>query len=357
MTRLHAPLAVAVALSAFGCAAATPPPTGAQSNRAPLPATTGASVAKSTASSRDGKAAPALETVAPSRPLIGRLDEEPVASVSFKKSRFSAATPRPTVAPEPFRVAELPELILGEALRPADAPRELAPGGSTGVAEDLVLDAPSLERAQRGNGGTVRVGLASGVAGRVVIGTSEGAVTPLGGGGVYVACGGDPASRTPIVTAHWEMLDQRTPTKARLTVGDGWFDAKTCRASTVRRVQVEVRALAGGLLYGYRGACDAAAQKSGCSAVLGVLGPRLSRAAAAAVGGDARTSLGALSHVRLPVRRGGGGSLLARIDGAAAAEWLGAAASAPRRDVVLGLEVVQSVADPEPIAVAFLGEP
>jgi hypothetical protein len=92
---------------------------------------------------------------------------------------------------------------------------------------------------------------------------------------------------------------------------------------------------------------------------------------ATGIGGDATRESGAFSRVTLPLRRGGGGSMMARVGINDVVAWrrtfapsaAGAGVANPADGqvglsgtVLLGVEVSQGVDDPEPVAVVYVDE-
>lgn len=296
---------------------------------------------------------------------------------TFSKSRRDGSVQRTQVEPISFRVGDLPLATLPEQLSAATAPSGLPSGNDP---SELYLDWRGTDPIKaRGTWTTVRISLKDATLGRIRIGSNEAPVAAGAAGGVYVTCGGEVTNSRPMISpARWETLTAGASGAARYTVVDGWFDARTCKAVEVRRTSVEARSLAGGLLYGFREACPSPASvsphtptivppsasaattsSSACSGeALTLLGPRLQHVVATGVGGDAKTMLGSFSRVTLPLRRGGGGSLVERIAASSLREWCDASGSRASfsRDVLLGVEVVQAVDDPEPIAVSYVSE-
>jgi hypothetical protein len=365
------PATVALSAMLWGCGS-TPAPPAATASKPPAAKAT-AKVTVTTTSKEDPEAA-----------LLAKLkDDQPRAAIlTFSDARRRGnLAPRTQVEPEAFRIKDLPLVDIPEPLSASKAPRELPAGEE---AKELFIDWRGVEASRVGSTWTtVRVSLQGEPLGRVKIGGNEAAVSGKdgkgGGGGVYVTCGG--GERSPgaavIAPARWETLtlggDKRR--SAVYTVVDGWFDARTCKAVVVRRTVVQPRPLPGGVLFGFRDECaqptappepSSAKSKSGtdeptatsdkCAGMsITLLGPRLSHVVANAVGGDVRTALGSFSRVTIPLRRGGGGSLVERVPADALRDWLGPASSSlPTGDLTLGVEVVQTVDDPEPIAVSYV---
>jgi hypothetical protein len=135
-----------------------------------------------------------------------------------------------------------------------------------------------------------------------------------------------------------------------------------------RRSAATVRPIGkGGVLFGAR-ICDAAACDKPS---LLLLLPRAQTVVASGVGGDATKEVGAFTRVTLPLRRGGGGSVMARVAMPDLLAWranrtasddkppeaAGSFGSSFVASVLVGVEVVQGVDDADPIAVVYLDPP
>jgi hypothetical protein len=154
------------------------------------------------------------------------------------------------------------------------------------------------------------------------------------------------------VTARWESLAAAPGGGAALSFTDAWFDMHTCKATIVRKTSVPLKPLASGIFYGYREACK---ECPGGERVM-FIGPNPQHIAAAGVGGEATTVLGTLTRVSLPVRKGGGGSIVVRYAAGVLTDWLsglGQERVLPEGDVVAGIDIAQGVEDAEPIAIAY----
>ena len=89
-----------------------------------------------------------------------------------------------------------------------------------------------------------------------------------------------------------------------------------------------------------------------------ILGPRFESLATSAIGGSVSSVDGAISCVTLPVRQGGGASMLGRATSSGAAAWAHKLAiDLPSTVMVMGVEIAQSVENAEPIAIAYVGAP
>lgn len=278
------------------------------------------------------------------------------------RTDLRAAGPRRSlVSPEPFRVADLPQGRVPEML-PVSQPSDAATSTDTGP--ELLVDWAALSseakliRAQNGHT-SVRVTLRDQALGRIRIGGREGAVTSSGSGGVYVTCGGEYRGRTMMAPARWEWLSMEQGAM-RLHIVNAWFDTQACKATVVARAQVSARALPGGLLYAFR-ECEGPSSETMAQALpckrelITFLGPRVQQVVASGVGGEARTAIGGFSRVSLPLRRGGGGSFMGRVDALALRDWITATGSKSFLvgEMEVGVEVVQGIDDPEPLGVAY----
>jgi hypothetical protein len=263
----------------------------------------------------------------------------------------TAGPSRAMVAPESFRLDALPVGSLPEPL-PASAAPTVMPADKD--AEDVVLEANG-HRWVRPKTLVLRTSLHASIAGqalgRMKIGFSE---APLGdpGSGVYVACGGSDASKRP-VPARWETLESGPDGSLVMHVTNAWFDASSCRFSVVSRASVTAKPLANGIMFAYRQTCAACASGESLVAIL----PRATHLAATAVGGEASQQQGAFTRVALPLRRGGGGSILTRIAPDALLKWSQTVAPNVPSDAgeaVSGLEITQGVDEPTATAIVYV---
>lgn len=279
---------------------------------------------------------------------------------------------RSTMEPQGFKVSDLPLLEIPEPLAASAAPKS-PPDGED--AAELFVDWQSALRgssiiARPETYTSVRVSLRGQRLARIRVGGSEGTVAGGGGGGIYVVCRVPEDAPKRFVSARWESLASSmvsgtlAPSSggataspdapATLTITDAWFDMRECKATIVRRTSIQVKALAGGLLFAYRERCVKCAPGASTELVT-LLSPMPAQASASGIGGDATTALGAVSRVTLPIRKGGGGSFIARYTAGITRDWLGALSrrGAPDGDVVVGVDIAQGVGDPEPVALAY----
>lgn len=277
---------------------------------------------------------------------------------------FAAGSgPRPKMKSAPFSLSALSKADIPEPLSPADAPVDALPKMETNEAKELFVDWQSGFRPGRAfssgeSGGsyiTVRISLQGHAMARLRIGHNEGVVVKGGGGGVYATC------RTPvdtfrrIVPARWESIQPVSGGGAKLVVTDAWFDSNSCKASVVRRTEVALSPLVDGTFLAYREAC----KDCGGGEMLLLLTPHPLHISTAGIGGEVKEQLGSMTKIAVPVRKGGGGSVVARYSGTVLGEWYGAIGRSGElipSDVVAGIDVAQGVSEDEPLAIAYRSE-
>src|SRR5262249_29716174 len=147
-------------------------------------------------------------------------------------------------------------------------------------------------------------------------------------------------------------------------IADGWFDRPQCKASVVRRASVTAKPLVRGqTVYAFRACGTTCAEKQSLVLIM----PRAQSVVATGVGGDAQKAVGAFTRLTLPLRRGGGGSLMARVAMPDLLAWRAAMAPDDKSgqkskgisfgsfvaSVLIGVEVVQGVDDAEPVAIVY----
>jgi hypothetical protein len=267
--------------------------------------------------------------------------------------RSPMGVPRAAVEPHAFRVADLPRAEIPEPLPPSQAPIVSTEGE---LATDIFVDWESAFRSTSMIGRpeaytSVRVSLRGQNLARIRIGNNEGTVAQGAGGGVYVVCRVPEDALRRFVTARWESLSASPKGEPALSIVDAWFDMHTCKATIVRRTRVPLQSLAGGVFLGYREACS----KCATGERVMFIAPHPQHVATSGVGGEATVTTGALTRVALNVRRGGGGSLVARYSAGVLRDWhrsLGKEVTS-EADVVAGIDIAQGVEDQEPVAVAY----
>jgi hypothetical protein len=284
--------------------------------------------------------------------LVGAIVRGGVSSIGFGKRR-EGLEPRDQFDPISFRVAELPVGRVPRALDAAKAPSALPLGGEP---SDLLIDWRGGDPAAAKNGFvTVRLAVQGDPMGRLRVGTNESSLSGSGAG-VYVTCGTSPGARPMILPARWETVTKSGDTLL-YTVTDAWFDARECRGHLVGRSSVQARRLPSGLLYAFR-ACAGTGDACGDESIT-FIGPRANMVSATGIDEQrARAMLGSFSFVVLPVRRGAAGAFVERIASHSLKEWYKMTGTEARfeRDVVLGVDIVQGVEDPEPVAISYVNE-
>lgn len=273
------------------------------------------------------------------------LDVTPVRTPEQEGARASAARPpRPSVTPRPFRVADLPVVTIPEPLDATAAPTTLPPS----LPEDPITAARLLiERPGLDEYATVSVSSDDRAIALVRVGDTQATSRR----GLRIRCG---VQRTHAAPARWEVLQRLDAGQARLTVVDGWFDAKKCQVSVVRRTSFSPRPVLGRLLYGFRecwGSCDD-------KQVVTFVGPPLREASATTVGAPTATSTEPFGKVSFELARGVGSSLSARMAPSTVEHWYGGRrpewAQGPK-DVLLGVDLAQGVDESEPVAIGYVG--
>jgi hypothetical protein len=337
-----------VALS-LGCAASPVP------FRAAAPAPKTAAVEES-----PRKAEVSLATAVPSSPPAAASSTDSAARLSASDQELAeidrrlrelnlnavSAAVRTPIAPEPFRLSDLPSLVVPE---PIDVATSAPVQTNDDPATELVVDWKGAGRPlgppKSDVVTSVRISLSGRVYSRIRIGYAEGAVSPDGSGGVYVSCGGIlPSDR------------EATPKGGiQYRVVDAWFNTQSCAASIVARTSVNAPRLAAGMLYAFR----QASAKSPEDEALTLIGPRFAHLAQSSLGGDASVTGGSFSRVTIPVRRGGGASVVARIGASTVREWSQMTGIAPvaEGELLVGIEITQGVEDPNPVAITYVGVP
>jgi hypothetical protein len=370
-TLASAALALLIPLSLAACGGAATPQAASAASASPSAASGAATGEASEArAAGQGSAPQSNVAIVPGKRKLkvagAGADEAAAPQVFMARFGRMQTVEQGEAAPEGFRIADLPVSKVPEPLSATSAPSETPPGDE---APDIFVDWQSavsrmavVPRAE--SYVSVRVSLRGHKLARLRIGGSEGTVTNGAGGGVYVVCRVPEEAPRRFVSARWESLSASPSAGAKpgagagpvtLTVTDAWFDMRECKATVVKRTAVELKPLSGGILYGYREACQKCAPGAPTELVT-LLGPMPQTINASGVGGDAATVLGALTRVTLPIRKGGGGSLVARYGSGIVRDWLASLSRPgnPDRDVVVGVDVTQGVSDEEPVALAYM---
>jgi hypothetical protein len=332
--------AVGAATLAVGCSSVTPAPIVV----APIAASPSRSAVTAPLAARVAAAA------APPTPsdLAAASLVQKAADVELHRD---AGSPRRVVRPASFRVADLPSFEAPRALDGAHPP--VVAGG---------IDAPELQLDWHATGHgpadldtptVVRVGLTVATWARLRVGSSEASIGPEATGGIFLTCGGPKSVPQRLVPARWESVTVTPDHEVEYQVTTAWFDPRTCSAHVMEHRSVKAAPLAGRLLHAFR---EPGVGECGGGERVTILGPRFDTLATSASGGDVSAVEGTLTRVTLPVRQGGGASMIGRALAITADPWtrkLGV--DVPTGGVVVGVEIAQGVVDAEPIAIAYVG--
>lgn len=266
-------------------------------------------------------------------------------------TQHDAGARRLPMIPSSFRVADLPALDPPPILDGAHAP--VIAGGIEATELEVDWHATWKGPAKLDVPTAVRVGLVTSTWARLKIGAGEAAIAPDSVGGMFLTCGGPQSIPQKLLPARWESVTITPEHVVVYQVTSAWFDPRTCSAHVVERRAVTTAPLAGGLLHAFREPCASSSACDGGELVT-LLGPRFDSLATSAIGGNVSSADGALTRVTLPVRHGGGSSMLARGSSSKAYPWARALGiDLPATTITLGVEIAQGVDDPEPIAIAY----
>lgn len=325
---------LALALAGLGCSA-SPPPTHAATATHPADAP----------ASRADAAPPQDEAEAP--PNVKAKDEGLPPGV-IRLARADRSDPgggRLRVAPAPLDVASLPLFEVPEPLDAEGAPTALPESDGEPTLKIEKID--SGWRARGAEGSAVYVVLDAEL-GRLQIG----AIAPDRNATdrVYRTCGDRYYQQTTLTPARWQTLT-RDGDDTKLTVVDAWFDARSCKASVVRRTEIVPEPVLGFMLYAFRSSCDSC----GAGERVTFVAPPLSQVAADGLGGEASVSHGSFSIVELPLRRGGAASFTGQVPAHALTTWAKALGvdEPDQADVVMGAELQHAVGDDRPMGIAY----
>lgn len=289
--------------------------------------------------------APPVHETAPGSGEGARLDK-----ARYVLPRLARADSRPWIDPEPFRVSDLPRVTLPRPLRPEHAAIvELAPGQS---APELVIS--RRDQFVRENAARVDLSIRDAPYAEILV----------GGARKWIECdrGALGMASVPLVPIRWATVRSAESTGVEYAVTDAWFDVQRCDAAVVRRTSVRPKRLYGGFFYAFR---EQAPQRE--HEVLTLLFPRAELVAANGTGADTVVEAGAFTRVSMPLVRGGGASVMLRLDTSTLEDWIHAGRSSDegeqariipsiwgRSSVFAGVEVSQGVSDPEAIGLAYM---
>lgn len=277
---------------------------------------------------------------------------------------FRQETPGPrrlAIAPTPFKLDELPVAHIEPPFEDGHSP--LIP--KSALASELMLHQVDFDGFQR----TLTVSFKEATLGQVIVGGYQIRNTTLNrttSNPSHVNCSRNYSpSYQP---ARWTSLRRGEDGRVQYTVTDGWLNSATCKISVERRTTVAaVPLVPGELLYGFRDCKGAEGDKAACGedALLTLIFPNAQVVVGGGLGGEVRGHNSAFGVASIPLRRGGGASLFVRLDDQGLVSFragLGGAPPRPWSDPAfagnhgfgLGVEVVQGVGDPAPIAIAYL---
>jgi hypothetical protein len=312
-------------------------------------------------------------TVDPEADLIARSEQ-------LRTRPIPTSPLRPQVEPIAFRIAELPVYTIPDTMQKQTAPNVATlPGDEATELTFEEMATPSYGYGYPQQERTVKIGLKGTPFGHIRVGSWFGWTGAANGssGGVFVTCS-KVAQTTPTPSRHgygvwppvaWSRWDtvafSSDGQSADYTVNEGWFDRLGCKAKVSWRASAKAKQmLPGGMLYGFRECGKTCAERE----VLTLIFPISRGVVATSVGGTVAQDVGAFTRVTIPIRRGGGGSVMAQISGYDLRTWRAALATArglpppstssSQADymdrMVIGVEVSQGVDDAEPVAIAYL---
>jgi hypothetical protein len=324
-------LAVLSLCGASACAAAPTTPTKA-------PASDEAKAAKA----QSAKAKPAGDEIA----TVALDDGGLPPGVFSVDSQARSQAGRVPVRPRALDLDALPLVTLPAPLDRDKAPATLPPSKGKSTLKVESIDAGW--RSKNGGGNSVYVVLEDKL-GRLQIGAvaDDKNATER----VYRTCGERHYHNPMLTPARWQTLKKSAAGAVEYRIVDAWFDAKSCEASVVRETVVAPVAVLGTLLYAFKTTCNDCVPKE----TVTFLAPPLSQLAANGVGGEATASQGAFTLIRLPMRRGGASSFAGQVQAHQLTKWNEALGgdNGELREVLMGAEIQHTVADPQPVAIAY----
>jgi hypothetical protein len=328
--------------------------------RAPVAARpTAAPVVKVTASVAD-------KEVTPEDALLARIDQ--LQKVEFFRGGNGNGPKRPRVTPTAFRIADLPvaRLIalplledykpmqksppgqppkLGSIdpdilVSPQDPKEKIVPGQVRNVKIALRETPPKEGR----GAGLVQMALLENLRRGPSVGNSKELTERCGEAFTYDRW----------VPIRWSSVGVEGD-GVHVSVGDVVFDRVACSVHTIQHLETRAAQLIpGGVMYGFLGCGESCQTRESLVVVM----PHSNNAASASLGGDPQEQIGTFSLVEIPIEHGGGGSLVAMLNGPDISGWhkalSGMDVPMPSKNVVMGVEVTQSVRDASPLAIAYV---
>jgi hypothetical protein len=362
LRRLLASIALPLALPTLAaCAAAPAASAPAKTSARALPAKAAAPAAP------QASALPAAPSLEPTQDLeaqlIARIDE---LGGELELAQRSGGPRRLQIAPTSVQLADLPVGHVEPPLSVNDRPTVALL--KTQLASELVIRPGEFDGYQR----TATVNFKEPTFGVVVVGDYQikrmSLNQPPSSPG-YMSCGLNVSPRYQ--PARWASLRRVADGSIAYSIADGWLDAAVCKIWAERRTTIHAApVLSGDLLYGFRDCKSSEGDKGACSqgADLTLIFPQAPIVVGGGLGGEVRGQNGAFGVASIPFRRGGGASLFVRLDINSLRIFRRGMGDTPREPeqeflnaptvsspgIGLGVEVVQGVNDPEPIAIAYL---
>lgn len=297
-------------------------------------------------------ASPPLEAARPgdqARP--GATERARHTEAHYVLPRLPRVDSRPWIDPEPFRVADLPEVTLPEPLQRKDGAGVELPAGQP--APELIIERLDQVVSTRPAHVNLRIR------------DAPFAEIRVDGRRSHVACeraAADTAAPAHLVPLRWSTVSAPPSAAVEYAVTDAWFDVQRCDAAVVRRTLVRPKRLYGGFFYAFRERASARAPEA-----LTLLLPGAELHAVNGTGVEATTDVGSFTRVRIPLVRGAGASVILRLDTRKLDDWLRGGPDADNEDprviphgtwgqssVLAGVEVSQGVSDPEAIGMAYM---
>ncbi len=263
------------------------------------------------------------------RGAAGSLDVE-VLPADPVASTFVRGSGLPPVKSVPFALGDLPTFVL----EGADA--------KSRVSERVALD---VLVSRDGGSATVRVAPQQGRVSWLAF-DGRGA---WGRTGVRVRCGEWAAARLEV-----ELLDIATDGGATFTRVTGIFDDHRCEAVERSRVTLKPLALVPGYLFAFR-TCEEATCTSGTQQVT-LLTPPMANLEVEGSGASPSEAATGFGRRTIPIVRGGAASMTGVVDQAVFTPIFGhPPAWSTGGPMLVGLDLVSSTSEAEPVAVAFFG--
>jgi hypothetical protein len=309
---------------------------------------------------------PATNSLTPEDALLARLEQ--LQKVDFLRSGSGNGPKRPKVVPTSFKIADLPVVrLFGVPVLEDYKPQQKSPPGQppkVGSIDPEVVISPQdpKEKIVPGAVRAIHIGLREspnrgghGPGLEQLVSIENLRRSPGTGGGKELneRCG-DTFGYDRWVPIRWSRVGVEDD-GVHVGVGDVVFDRVACSVHTIQRIDSKAAQLVpGGVMYGFLGCGESCQTRESLVVVM----PHAATAASASLGGDPTEQLGTFSMIELPIEHGGGGSLVALINGYDISAWhkalTGMDVPPASRPTVMGIEVTQSVRDASPLAIAYV---